>query len=295
MKRYAGQVTVNFDPDAGGSRGAERSIEIFLNEMMRVKILELDEDADPDEYIQKHGAEVYQALVDKAPSYYFWLADVLRKRHPKTAEGRSQVLQQLLPAILKIPDRIERAGLADDLASYLGVEKGLVLEQFRKGAMDRREQAVEVKAVEARSVEKILLLAVVNHPGLRGEILPALRECGRMEELRTWPLWEAVFQVYGGRPDFGYEDLAARVSEGDQALLSRLVFADEMQETDSLESARANALACLGVLRQERKETQVKELRKQIKDAEQRGDLETALRLTEEVDRYRRGVRGSTA
>ncbi len=288
MKRFADKVTVNFDPDAGGARGAERSIEILLHESVRVKILELSNDLDPDEFIEQQGIEAYRTLLDRAPNYYFWLADQLRKRHEKSPEGRARVLQQLLPAVMKIPDKIERASLAGDLASYIGVERGMLLEQFKKAAADKRQETIEVKSLGVRSVEKILLGAIVLHPELRPSIIPHLEANAAVGEFRTRSIFEAILALYRHHPDFHFEDLEGRLSDGDQTLLSRLVFADELQEADNTDTIQSNVESCLRVLDQERKEARQANLRRQIREAEQRGDLDTALRLMQQLDATRR-------
>ena len=38
----------------------------------------------------------------------------------------------LLPSVEKVGDKLERAAIASDLAGYLGVEPGLVLDQFKR-------------------------------------------------------------------------------------------------------------------------------------------------------------------
>ncbi|MBL8220146.1 MAG: DNA primase [Bryobacterales bacterium] len=287
MKRFADKVTVNFDPDAGGARGAERSIEILLHESVRVKILELSNDLDPDEFIEQQGVDAYRGLLERAPNYYFWLADQLRKRHEKSPEGRARVLQQLLPAVMKIPDKIERASLAGDLASYIGVERGMLLEQFKKAAADKRQETIEVKSLGVRSVEKILLGAIVLHPELRTDIIPQLEGNAAVGEFRTRSLFEAILNLYHHHPEFHFEDLEGRLSDADQTLLSRLVFADELQEAGSEETVRANVQSCLRVLDQELKEVHQADLRRQIREAEQRGDMKTALLLMQQLDRTR--------
>lgn len=288
MKRFADRVTVNFDPDAGGNRGAERSIDLMLQESVRIKILEFTQDLDPDEYIQQFGVEKYQLLLDRAPNYYYWLADQLRKRHEKSAEGRTKVMQQLLPAVLRIPDKIERAALADDLAAYLNVEKGLLLDQFKKAAIDRREQRMEVRGPTIRSVEKLLLGTIIFHPELRDELIPQLQNNPAVNEFRTRPLFEAILALFQHQPDFRFEDLEARVDETAQALLSSIVFADELQESENADAARSNALSCLRVLQQEQHSVGTSDLRRQIKEAEQRGDFQTAMQLASQLDTRRK-------
>ena len=92
----------------------------------------------------------------------------------------------LLPAVQKISDKLERAAVANDLAGYLGVEPGLVLEQFKRAATDRHAPG-QVTARRARRpvtallrrrprcrcrCERILLNALLSSDRTREEILP---------------------------------------------------------------------------------------------------------------------------
>jgi len=284
MKRFAGSVVVNFDPDAGGSRGAEQSIERMQEEAVRIRILEFDQDLDPDEYIAQFGVEKYQSLLEKAPNFYFWLADRLRKKNERTAEGKMKVLEQLLPKIQKIPDKMERAAVAEDLAAFLGVEKGLVLERFRQSALDKRQQAPRTAAPELRTVERILIRSLIHHPELRDEVLSQLSRNPVVEEFRLRKTFAAIAALHASFPEFHYPDLEARLDDAEAGLLSRLLFADEMHETESLEEARRDVAACMNTIEEEGRVIQMKELRQRIREAEQRGDMMAALQLAEELN-----------
>ena len=105
---------------------------------MRVRVLELDGGLDPDEYVRQHGAEGYRERLKRASGYFHWLADRARKKFDmNSSEGRIAGLQFLLPSIQRVSDKLERATIAEEVASYLGVDRGLVLEQFRKIATER--------------------------------------------------------------------------------------------------------------------------------------------------------------
>ncbi|MBI3209487.1 MAG: DNA primase [Candidatus Solibacter usitatus] len=293
MRRFADQVTVNFDPDTGGARGAEKSIQVLLDEHARVRVLELDQDLDPDEYIKQHGAETYLKLLDRAPNYYLWLADQSRRKFDTTStEGRMDAMRFLMPSIQRIPDKIERAAVAGDLASYLGVERGLILEQFKRAAIDRREQSPRQSSQPLSGAERILLNAVMQHPSLRAEIVPQLAVSVAAQQFRTRRIFEIIFQLYDQQPDFSFGDLEGRLEEADKDLLSRVLFADDIGETNNLEEsrewARENALSSLRMLEKAARESTVAGLRQEIRQAEQRGDLAAALTLTQELDRLRK-------
>lgn len=289
MKRFADQVIVNFDPDAGGVRGAEKSIDVLVEEQVRIRVLELEEDLDPDEFIKQYGPNLYLQKLEGAPNYYFWLADKARQRFDcRTAEGRTMALEALLPAVQRIPDKIERAGVANDLAAFLGVDAGLVLDRFKKAALGRRETRGKLEAAPLRPLERILLSSLLLYPELREEIIPQLRQTGGWRALRSHAVIEALAALWESEPEFGYADLEARLEENDRSLLSSLVFADEMQETNNIESARLNARRCVEVLRRGELQSQLSLLRQRIKAAQQTGDLDLAMQLVEELDRKKR-------
>ena len=139
LKRHSEKIVVNFDPDAAGAKAAERSISLLLDEGMQVRILELDGGLDPDEYCKERGPAAYQQRLEAAKGYFYWLADRARARFDmRTSEGIVEVLKFLLPAVQRISDRLERMAVANDLAGYIGVDRGLVLDSFRKSVADRR-------------------------------------------------------------------------------------------------------------------------------------------------------------
>jgi DNA primase len=111
--RQVETVVVNFDADAAGQNAAERSIEILLQEGLRVRLLTLPDGLDPDDYCRRHGPEAYQRKLDESPSYHDWLADQARARFDiSTAEGQSSAIQFVEPKIRLLRDPIERALVA---------------------------------------------------------------------------------------------------------------------------------------------------------------------------------------
>ena len=143
-----------------------------------MRVLELDEDLDPDEYIRKHGAERYEAKLAAAAPYFHWLADRARTKFDmRDVDGRMQAWKFLQPAIQRIPDKLERIAVVNDLAGYLGVDAAAILEQFRKSAGETNGRSGKTAADPAARVpalEKLLLRALIDSAeGTRGGAVPA--------------------------------------------------------------------------------------------------------------------------
>jgi DNA primase len=286
IKRHSEKIVVNMDPDEAGLKAAEKSIEMLVQEGMSVRVLELEGGLDPDEYCKAHGAEVYRQHVDRAPGYFHWLGDRARTKFDmRTSEGRIAGLKFLLPAIQRISDKLERATVANDLANYLGVDAGLVLEHFRKLAVERRDQPLPETVDPVKPLERILLHAVLGDPEVRAGILPRLKRAPQLEQFTTRRIFQALFAIEESGGVLRVADLQARLDERDQDLLSALLFADR---SDEHEYTLERAEACLRSLEETGFEARRAALKARIKEAERAGMLEEALRITQELSRLDR-------
>ena len=286
LGRHSRNIVVNFDPDAAGSQAAERSIQMLLEEDMHIRVLELDGGLDPDEYVKTAGPEGYAAKLAAAGSYFHWLADRARARHDmRTAEGRIAAFQVLLPAIQRMSDRLERLAIANDVAGYLGVPAGAVLDQFRRAAADRREGPRAGAAPEIPAVEKLLLHCLFSDEKTRSSVLPRLRQLPAVENFTTRPIFAALFALDEAGQPAGFSAVEGRLEEGAKSLLAAALFADEIG--DEMDFAH-QAEQCLKLLEASDHQTRVAGLRARVKEAERAGDLSEALRLTEELNRLAR-------
>jgi DNA primase len=288
LKRHSERIVVNFDPDAAGANAAEKSIQILLDEGMHVRILELDDDLDPDEYIRKHGAEQYEKKLSASVPYFHWLADRARgKFDMRDVDGRMQAWKFLQPAIQRLPDKLERIAVVHDLAGYLGVDAAAILEQFRKNAGEsagRNGKTIADPASRVPAMEKLLLRALLDSAEARSAVLPRLERLPAVRQFVTWSILEALLAAAGQEP-FRYGDLEARLNEADRHLLPRLLLADNTMGADqSLEQA----LACIQRLEAESGKRSIADLKTEIRAAERAGDFESAMRKAEELRRLER-------
>jgi len=283
LKRHADGVVVNFDPDAAGSNAAERSVNLLLEEGMRIRVLELEGGLDPDEYVKQRGAEAYASALRNAPRYFEWLADRARRKFDmRAAEGRVAGFQFLLPAIRRIPSRIERAAIATDVAAYLGVDSSLVLAEFRSLAAAQTGAPRKPSAPVVPPDEKILLRCLLGSEDARRQVLPHIASLAPSLKLRTVRILDAV--AAAGEP-FRFAALEGRLHEEDRELLSTLVFAEDMKEQ---EFSAQQALACLQRMRAAARESDAADLKARIKTAEREGDLQRAIALAAELARLGR-------
>jgi len=292
LKKHSGRMVVNFDPDAAGANAAERSIQMLLDEGFQVRVLELEGELDPDEYVKREGAERYRDRLEKAPSYFHWLADRARKKFDmRTVEGRLQGFKFVAPAIQRIADRLERFAVANDVADYLGVDEKLVRDHFSRGTAEQRSVS---RGPVVPPNERLLLNALLASEDARVEAIPHLRSLAAVDRFVTKRIFHAIFAMETGDSAFRFAELEGRLADADRDLLSAVIFADEVLEE---EKAHEQAQACLRILQAQDPKTEMAALRAQIKTAEREGRIEEAMRLAQELDRKVRtqaAVQGSS-
>ncbi len=286
----AGSIIMNFDPDTAGANAAEKSIQMLLEEGLRIRVLTLENGLDPDEYVKRFGADIYRAKLEKASGYFHWLADRARKKFDmRGAEGRMDALKFLLPVIQKISDKLERAAIASDVASYLGVDQGVVLDQFKKSASDRKappQSATRQPSIPA--VERLLLNGLLHNAAARDLILGQLEEMPALERFVTRSIFEAAIQTFAAQGSVPFAQLEARLTESDKNILHALIATEEAVEEESI---IAQAQACLKMLQRADGKAPRDDLKQQIKVAEREGRMEDALRLYADLDKLERGAR----
>jgi DNA primase len=254
---------------------------------MVVRIVELEGDLDPDEYCKERGAEAYGARLKEAKGYFLWLADRARARHDmRTPEGTVAVLKLLLPAVQRINDRVERMAIAENLAGYIGVDRGVVLDSFRKAAADRQDTPITRPKETLRADEKGLIHVLLSEIEGRRGMIAELENASVLDRLATRRIFQAIRVVDAAGEAVTFAGVNARLEDSDQSLLAEVLLSEEANEDQvSLEYGRR----CLESLLRSEGQIRRAELKAQVKQAERAGNVREALRLAEELERLERG------
>jgi len=240
--------------------------------------MELDGELDPDEYCKQRGPAAYQERLESAKPYFYWLADRARKQHDvHSGEGLVAVLQSLLPAVQRIADPLERSTLAGDLASYIGVPQGMVLDSFRRSAVHREEKTIERPKIAIRADERMLLNALLSDAEARETIIAELRSLDAVNRFTTRRILQAIFALADAGERIGFDNVHARLEEADQNLLAEVVLNEEQEVSQDAVGAALDS-----VRHTENRQAQ-EQLKIRIKELEREGKMEEAFRLMAEM------------
>jgi DNA primase len=286
LRRHTSNVAVNFDPDAAGANAAEKSIGLLTEEGFTIKIVTLDGGLDPDRYIRERGVEAYMAAVRAARRQSDYLIERARQMFPgASAEQKVKAMNYLLPHIRRIPEKVARDQFAADAAQKLGIADSLMREELRQAALKRRDR-IEVRTSALTEVERVLLRALaITDPGFEQSRRTAAEALAMQpdwfESLGVFPALQALAGRESRDPMEAVEDPAQR------ALLAEALLGEtEPPLAETVQGAITG-------LRLRRLESDLRDLRVQIAEAERRGDFPELALLTQqklELDRTLRQI-----
>jgi DNA primase len=164
LGRFSKNVIVNFDPDTAGAKATERTLALLVEEEFDIRVLTLETGLDPDLYVRRKGKDAYAAALRNSQKYFEYLIERARGQFPvRSAEGKHKAVNYLLPHVQRVPSRIVRDELAEEIAQKLSIDSAVLRQELKHAASSRK--TTNVKAAPQSSVtdaEKILLRALAS-------------------------------------------------------------------------------------------------------------------------------------
>jgi DNA primase len=135
-----------------------------VQEEFEIRVLTLETGFDPDLYIRRKGKDAYGEALRSSQKYFDYLIDRARSLFPvRTPEGKVKAVNYLLPQIQRIPNRIARDELAQEIAQKLGIDSAILRQELRHVAAERSATSVKTpNEPRATDAEKILIRALAS-------------------------------------------------------------------------------------------------------------------------------------
>ncbi len=203
LGRFSKNVVVNFDPDTAGAKATERTLGLLVEEEFQIKVLTLEQGFDPDLFIHRKGKDAYGQALRTSQKYFDYLIDRARNHFPvRSAEGKKNAVNYLLPHIQRIPSRIVRDELAQEIAQKLGIDSTVLRQELRHVAAERSAAQVKAPAeAQATDAERILIRALASarqmQPGEHVSARDGAREVIKDEEFDPARQAQYAFQSEG--------------------------------------------------------------------------------------------------
>ena len=122
LSRYTEQIVLIYDGDSAGQRATQRAIPILEKAGIGVKVLQLRDAKDPDEYLKKFGADRFKNLLEESSNRVeYQLAAITKKYDLREDEQRVKYIAEAAEFVSTLQSAVQREVYGTRAAEAAGI------------------------------------------------------------------------------------------------------------------------------------------------------------------------------
>jgi DNA primase len=125
IMRYTNKIFFAFDGDLAGGKAAWKAVENtfpIIREDINIYFVFFNPEHDPDSYINEHGLEGFQKLLDESISLSSYFLSKVKEYNLETLEGRAQAAAFAIPVVNKINNSVIKEIYASEVSKLCGMD-----------------------------------------------------------------------------------------------------------------------------------------------------------------------------
>lgn len=283
LRRYADEVLLVFDGDAAGRSAAERSIELFLTEDVDVRVVLLEGEKDPCDFLVAKGGEAFRKVLAAATDVFDLKMEMIAGRNDLSrVKGREDATGEVLETLAKTNPLRQDMLLGTNVVRRLCREMGVTEKSLRDRLMSMvraRRGGTPVPAKAPRESRNVAAQRDVLGTVLSDETLAErFRETVSADDFDEEPLRQVartVLEAIAAGKGFDLNRVCDRLE--DDGLTQVVV---DLQQESSEKGHEAERFdAALKVLRLDRGRAELAEIRRKLAEARASGDEQKDMEL----------------
>lgn len=269
ISKFTKEVALTYDSDEAGCKAILRAIPILKNEGITTKVVIMNpglpgitDCKDPDEFIQKNGAEAYEERIRQAVSAFDFEAKTLKKSiDERDPAQKTKFDHELARKLARISDEIERDNYIEAaardynidvnslkrLVNRLGREEYLAAVAEETQERDKKERRELTKPEEASAKsEQLLLSMLTNNSDLYEMVAKDIEEDDFTDDFCR-RLAGMIFTLCKEGQTPVHARIITRFEEAEEQQKAALILSPSLYEDKISESERKRAFADLVV------------------------------------------------
>ena len=122
LSRYTENVYLIYDGDTAGQRAAQRAIPMLEKAGLSIKVLQLKDAKDPDEYLKKFGADRFKLLLEESSNRVEYQLNAIRKRYDlRVDEQRVKFIAEAAEFVSTLGNAVQREIYGTRVAEAAGI------------------------------------------------------------------------------------------------------------------------------------------------------------------------------
>ena len=141
LTRYTNQVVLIYDGDTAGQNATKRAIPILEKAGLQVKVLQMRDAKDPDEFLKKFGADRFKMLLEESSNRVeYQLGAILKKYDIREDDQRVKYLQECAELISTLPGAVQREVYAGRVADVAKISLDAMKLEIKRAYVRRQER-----------------------------------------------------------------------------------------------------------------------------------------------------------
>ena len=109
LSKYTDQVVLIYDGDEAGQRAAQRAIPILEKTGLQVKVLQMRDAKDPDEFLKKFGADKFKILLEESSNRVEYQLQAIRRKYDiREDDQRVKYVQEAAQLLCTLNSDVQR-------------------------------------------------------------------------------------------------------------------------------------------------------------------------------------------
>lgn len=262
LSRYTDQVVLIYDGDAAGQNASQRAIPILEKAGLQVKVLQMRDAKDPDEFLKKFGADRFKLLLEESSNRIeYQLNAIARKYNLQEDNQKVKYLQESAELVGTLGSAVQREVYGGRVAELAGISADamkLEIDRARKRRIAReKKQQEKLDLSPARSLqpkgrsirysnmksamaEEMLLALILREPALLSKTK------GLRPDMFSSELLGKVYGQLNERYQNGYDVSLSGLSDLNQEEVSHVAGILQRQDGPVSEDALEDCLRTIG-------------------------------------------------
>ncbi|MFI3226546.1 MAG: DNA primase [Clostridia bacterium] len=133
LLRYTKDVVIAYDSDNAGQAASNRAIDILKKVGLNIKVLQMQNAKDPDEFIKKFGSDSFENLIEKSENDTQYKFDkIVAKYNLEDDSQKIDCIKELIKMIASLYSEIERDIFINKAGLATGISKDAIKLEFKK-------------------------------------------------------------------------------------------------------------------------------------------------------------------
>lgn len=263
IKKMAPNIILMFDGDTAGDKATQSFLELYSNNMDNIKIVRLEDDLDPDDYILKKGKDkMLYHLSHPIGIYDYKLSAYKQNIDFNNSKNVSEYINLVLPEIQKIDDDIIRNIEINKLSKLTNVDKEVIESKIKKTDIDKNNfiSKVNIKTSKYDKASKYILYRMIHDTNM---ILYYFNNLSYLPDELDRKLANEIVLFYKKYNSFNINDFVIYL-EAKKDLINLIINIDDLEYTkDQLEESIDDYFK---VIKEDLYKNQIKKLTNDLKN-----------------------------